>query len=282
MTGPQMYQQFLRIDANKRELFAFLVNHITHLETTKHLITTNGSEVVCKPQWDTSHLAPCDHEEADTQMILHFADVVKEGFRKILLRTVNTGVVVLAVAGAAKLNIEELWVAFGTAKRFRYIPAHEIAVSLGPDMSQALPMFHAYTGCDTVSSFYTRGKKTAWDTWKIFEEVTPTFLALSAGPAEVTDEDIAMLERFTIVLYDRTSSMMNIDEARQLLFTKKGRAMDAIPPTRAALVHHIKRAVYQGGHYWGKMFHVTMDMPSAGSTASRELIRCGCKKECTG
>ena len=112
-----------------------------------------------------------------------------------------------------------------------------------------------------------------------------------------------MLERYTIVLYDRTSSMMNIDEARQLFFTKKGQAMDAIPPTRAALVQHIKRAVYQGGHCWGKMFHVTMDMPPAGdwgwvdphkywspmwttlpeaSTASRELIRCGCKKGCTG
>ena len=56
----------------------------------------------------------------------------------------------------------ELWVAFGTGKKFRYIPAHEIAVSLGPDMSQALPIFHAYTGCVTVSSFFTRGKKTTW------------------------------------------------------------------------------------------------------------------------
>ena len=111
-----------------------------------------------------------------------------------------------------------------------------------------------------------------------------------------------MLERFTILLYDRTSSMMDIDKARQLLFTKKGQAMDAIPPTRAALVEHIKRAVYQGGHCWGKMVHVTMGMPSAvdwgwvdphnwrpmwttlpeASTAARELIRCGCKKGCTG
>jgi uncharacterized membrane protein len=35
-------------------------------------------------------------------MILHLADAVKEGFRKILLRTVDTNVVVLAVAGAAE------------------------------------------------------------------------------------------------------------------------------------------------------------------------------------
>ena len=89
-----------------------------------------------------------------------------------------------AVAAAAKLNIQELWVAFGTAKKFRYIPVHDISLPLGPDKSQALPMFHAYTGCDTVSSFNTRGKKTAWDIWKLFEEVTPIFLALSTGPTE--------------------------------------------------------------------------------------------------
>ena len=149
-------------------------------------------------------------------MILHLADAAREGFHRILLRMVDTDVVVLAVAAAAKLNLQELWVAFGTGKHFRYIPFHEIALSLGPQKSQALPIFHAYTGCDTVSSFSTRSKKSAWETWKVFDEVTATFLALSTGPVEVNDDT---LERFTILLYGHTSSMVNIDEARQELFT---------------------------------------------------------------
>ena len=33
--------------------------------------------------------------------------------------------------------------------------------------------------------------------------------------------------------------------------------MDALPPSRAALIQHIKRAVYQGGHCWGKMLQVS-------------------------
>jgi len=28
--------------------------------------------------------------------------------------------------------------------------------------------------------------------------------------------------------------------------------MDAIPPTKAALVHNIKRTIFQGGHCWDK------------------------------
>ena len=65
---PGNWQQFLRIDANKTELFSFLANHITHLElpTNKQLVTTLGSGVLCIPSRDIRHLAPCDHEEADT------------------------------------------------------------------------------------------------------------------------------------------------------------------------------------------------------------------------
>ena len=125
-------------------------------------------------------------------------------------------------------------------------------------------MFHAYTGCDTISSFNTRGKKTAWDIWKVLEEVTPIFFALSTGPTEVTCDHEALIERFTILLYNHTSSKLNIDEARQELFTMKGRAMDAIPPTRAALLQHIKRTAYQGGHCRDKMLQATIGMPPPG------------------
>ena len=173
-----------------------------------------------------------------------------------------THVLVLAVAAASKLKIQELWVAFGAAKHFRYIPAHEIAASLGPTESQALPIFHAYTGCDTVSSFNTKGKKTAWETWKTYEDVTSTFLVLSKVPSQISDDGFAVLERFTISLYDCTSTLVNIDQAWQEMFARKGCARDAIPPTRAALLQHIKRTVYQGGHCWGNACKVKIALPS--------------------
>ena len=58
-----------------------------------------------------------------------------------------------------------------------------------------------------------RGKKTAWDTWKILEEVT--FLTLYIGPAKVTSDHVVMLEWFTILLYNHTNNKVNIDEASQ-------------------------------------------------------------------
>ena len=68
----------------------------------------------------------------------------------ILIRTVDTDVVVLAIAAVQHLSVSELRVAFGVGK---HIPAHTIAHNLGTRKCQALPEFHAITGCDTVSSF---------------------------------------------------------------------------------------------------------------------------------
>ena len=65
----------------------------------------------------------------------------------------------LAVVVLPKLGRAELWISFGTGKNFCYIPAHEMCASLGPQKSVALPVFHAFTGCDTVSQFAKVGKR---------------------------------------------------------------------------------------------------------------------------
>ena len=141
--------------------------------------------VCCVLSPETSGLAPCTHEEADTRILLYLEDAVKQGYNKVSIRTVDTDVVVLAVASAQHLNITELWIAFVAGKNFRYLPAHEMADALGPDRCVALPMCHAFTGCDTVSCFGCRGKRTAWDMWKAYDEVTPAFCALAATPETV-------------------------------------------------------------------------------------------------
>ena len=42
-------------------------------------------------------LQPCSHEEADTRMLLHVKDAMNYGFKSVMIRTVDTDVVVLAV-----------------------------------------------------------------------------------------------------------------------------------------------------------------------------------------
>ena len=108
-----------------------------------------------------------------------------------------------------------------------------------------------------------------------------------------------------VLLYDRTSNQQCVNEARKQLFTQKGRAIDGLPPTQAALILHIKRATYQAGHCcWAQMTTAVQNLPSPNdwgwnkkveggwearwttlaeaSEACRELIHCKCKKGCRG
>ena len=212
------WQEFLRIDDNKVELFSFLATCVTALDTGKQIISTHHAEVLCTQSRDTSGLAPCTHEESDTRILLHLEDAVKEVYTKVSVRTVDTDVLVLAVTASQWLNTTELWVAFGTGKGFRHL---EMAKTLGPERCIALPMFHAFTGCDTVSFFFGRGKKTACGTWMNFDDITSAFCALAATPdVSAIDDRMEPLERFVILLYDRTSSQESVNQARKQLFTQ--------------------------------------------------------------
>ena len=72
-------------------------------------------------------------------------------------------------------------------------------------MSRALPFFHAFTGCDTTSQLFGKGKRIAWESWKSFPEVTEAFLSVMNQPFQFLKVDstaMKLLERFTCILYD--------------------------------------------------------------------------------
>ena len=88
------------MDDNKTELFSFLSHQVTLLQREgKAVYATDGHDVLCSmAQMDLTGLVPCSHEEADTRLFLHVADAVKKGYKKLQVRTVNTDVVVVAIA----------------------------------------------------------------------------------------------------------------------------------------------------------------------------------------
>ena len=179
---PGNWHSFLRVDENNMEIFAFLTQIALKWfdKKDKQLVVTDGEGVRSKPPLeDLTILAPCNHEEADNRMLLHISHAAKHGHHKILIRTVDTHVVVLAMSMAHALQSgDELWLAFGTGESFRYFAAHEIAAGFGPEKAQALPMFHALTECDNVSSFAEHGQKTAWTIWMVLPELRYALLKL--------------------------------------------------------------------------------------------------------
>ncbi|CAH3182060.1 unnamed protein product [Porites lobata] len=224
--------------ANGKEIYA------THGETV--MTSSNRTEM--------NSLSPCSHEEADTRLMVHALDASLKGHRRVKIRTNDTDVVVLAISVANTLPADEMWITFGLGKHVYNLAAHSIATSLGQDKAS-----------------------TAWDTWMVFPELTPVLRSLKSSPANIAEDSMDVIERFVVLLYDRTSSLTKVNESRQELFSKKSRNLDNIPPTRAALVQHTKRAVFQGGYwlpYW-------TSLPQVKDTCS-ELIKCSCKSACRG
>ena len=70
---------------------------------------------------------------------------------------------------------------------------------------------------------------------KVFHQMTPVLKVLKVSPQEITGGCMVVLERFVVLIYDRTSSLTKVNEARQKLFLKRSRSLDSIPPTRALL-----------------------------------------------
>ena len=144
--------------------------------------------------------------------------------------------------------MEKLWVDFGVRVNRKWIAVHRLAHSLSLPKCGAFPSWYALIGCDNVSSFHGKGKKSAWDTWKCYPKATEVFLALS-NPVEdlLSDNSISAIERFVCLIYDKRTSLSNVNDCRRMFFKKKIKTVNDIPPNRNTLIQHVKRAVYQAG-----------------------------------
>ncbi|KAE8737192.1 hypothetical protein FOCC_FOCC017347, partial [Frankliniella occidentalis] len=186
------------------------------------MISGNASVVSCLLGTSCADTAM---EEADGRIILHAFDMIKAGHKDLLIRTVDTDVLVLAVSFYHRMEeqgLVTLWVKLGTGTHVKHYAAHEIAKSLGKDKAVALLGFHAFTGCDEVSFLSGHGKKSAWNKWNLFPEVTK-------AKTEVTDVNTVRRD-----LYDGVKPLASI------------------PPSKDALHQHFHRAAYQAGQIWGQ------------------------------
>ena len=104
-------------------------------------------------------------------------------------------------------------------------------------------------------------------------------------------------------MYDRSSTVVGVDDARLDMFARKQRAYDAILPTRAALLQHVKRATYQTGCIWSQsmvrephiqspaefgwnkrddLWQIVWTDLSPIADSCQQMTKCGCKTDCHG
>ena len=257
------WEEFLRVDENKSELFHLISDRIVDEEYPGRVIVTCDDEVLLSAHCDLARLMSCTHEEADTRVFAHASDGTEHGINKILLRTLDTDVVVIGISMAQEIGFDWLLFAFGSGTTFRYIDATAMAQALADAKCGGLPAFHALTGCDLTSPFDGKGKRTAWTALYAYDDATSPLCTLSIMPTtESVMNVLPIIERLIVITYVLRGYESHVNGERLVLFIQKGREIEHIPPTQDALAQQVLRVGYEAGHLWGPSNDKAPRLPS--------------------
>ena len=256
------------MDENKKELFAYLGSHSLNISSDLGtVVTTFGEDAFSnKPDFAMTKVSPTSHEKADTRLILHVTAAINLGKDQILVKTVDSGVLVLCVVLLHSTPMSNS-VSSLEQEKIATLSQPSIAQKLGTQKLAALLGFHAFTGCDTVSAFAARGKRTAWNTWNCYTEVTTALLVLSRPCTDITHEEFKHLERFTILMYDRASSLTNVNAARRHI---------CLSPTMACLISCSRSMLSQCIMCWWYCFHGATILREEMSSGSIDITETAC------
>lgn len=117
---PKSWVTFLQNDYNKTSLFKFITNELSNVvfELNKIVVCTNGQSVVYIGKPLVYPISKCDHEEADSRIFVHVLNAIKNDHTRVAIRTVDSDILILAIAVASKNEIN-IFIEFGTGTNFR-------------------------------------------------------------------------------------------------------------------------------------------------------------------
>ena len=94
---------FLRDSSNKTELFDFLTTKVANytFPQRKSVYITAAESVVAVPS--TNPMPNCNHEEANTRIVVHLLHALQQGWKTVQVRTVDTDVVLMLVGAFHKV-----------------------------------------------------------------------------------------------------------------------------------------------------------------------------------
>ena len=195
------------------------------------------------------------------------------------------------------LGLTEFWIAFSTGNNFRYIPA------LGrEEIQRPASVSFNHRLWSNIIICRKREEKCMGSKAGIWSLVRCIWHAFGYAPSLETLQDVLpLLEHFIVIMHDCSSICTYHNEVREDLFARKGRSIEAIPPTADAFLKHTKRVVYQAAYRWAQCLSPLFNLPSPSqwgwhkqedekwkliwitlepaSVACQELLKCGCKQE---
>ena len=77
------------------------------------------------------------------RVILHAANAVSHGYKRILIIAKGTDILVLGISFFSDIGAAKPWVSFGIGNKLRNISIHDICSTISSAKAKAFPTFHA-------------------------------------------------------------------------------------------------------------------------------------------
>jgi len=194
-----------------------------HTETTEHECSSGQQKT-----WE-AHMkafAPaldlaCDHEEADTRIILHclYASHHSTASSTIVVHSPDIDVFVLLLHYSHQIP-QPLLLHTGSGNNRRIVLVHKCANELDSDICAALPSFHAFTGCDMTSASVRKGKKGPLKQLCNNHAAVEAFKNVGTNADVVSDTILKEIEKYVCLTYGK-SWYSDVDKLRYKKFKSR-------------------------------------------------------------
>ena len=230
---PKNFVSFLHVSQNKNDFNEYLAEKFISMHHDKQILVCTYKETIL-----TSHqeivenntevkIIDCQSEEADQRLVLHTLHCLSPcfSFEKIVINTIDTDVLILLIANLSS----------------------HLRKKLDHSICEALPFFYAFSGCDTVSSFFSKGKCKGWDIWmEDRSNLDEVFIRLGSEPGELTNTNMNIIEKFVTKIYTKHNKLLTLLRIELFKYMKDS-DLRKLPPSREVLEQHTRRACYQAG-----------------------------------
>ncbi|XP_028415026.1 uncharacterized protein LOC114538109 [Dendronephthya gigantea] len=306
---PRQWKKFMNVGSNKERLIDFLVEEwkkapLSRLGSVEFFVTKQEKCIKIHSAGDAGVVVAeeiseleCDHEEADTRMFVH-AHHAAESVDTVVIKSPDTDVFVIAIASQPTIDAKLIFDT-GTGNNQRRIDINEVAAYFGTLWCKAIIGFHIFTGSDSTSAFFGKGKVRAFKVARNSVEFSEAFATLGED-VNIPENLGKILEKYVCYLYGQDKAK-SINDARYTMFKFGKCTEESLPPNSDSLHQHILRANFESyvrkhatipilaspspvGYGWkleeGELQIVWGTQPPAPESIL-EYVDCKCKKGCT-
>ena len=123
----------------------------------------------------------------------------------------------------------------------------------------ALLFLYGFTGCDTVSSWFNKGKCKIFDGFlksELKQQLIVLFIKMMKTPDTIPDADLDLLFKFVLELYALSwNADLALGDLRMgQLLKLKDNDLRKLIPTKDSILQHALRAAYQVGYLWREAY----------------------------